>query len=291
MLKFGRYLYWDGNAQLSFELVRQESQSQVLLSKVVNAKASSGILKKTEDPEETWEASVTAVTGTSLRWKLQPAAEDAEALVVERSDGFKGQAQRMRESKQWQAVVSQPVDSGQTLLINAAPGSGKSILLREWCRGRPNNEILLMAFNRVVKDQLEVNFKSELPNVEVRTVHSLAFDATRHLHHGYVGEPTKTDIKNFLKCSWPEVERQQELLRLFCASASSRLIGHHGRELQLHNSLWRHFASGNCSFRVPHNVYLKLLQLNPELRDQTFEDFDIVVLDEAQDSMAGGCRS
>ncbi len=99
-----------------------------------------------------------------------------------------------------------------------------------------------------------------------------------------VGDPTKTELKEFLECGWDEVEKQQKLLASFCASADSKLGGRHdARTKMLHERLWAHFASGQCSFRVPHNVYLKLFQLSPSLRDQAFQSYDIVVLDEAQD--------
>jgi predicted ATP-dependent serine protease len=85
------------------------------------------------------------------QWTLVAASD---ALQLERSDGFKALARRMLQSPEWQKVVGQPVDPQQTLLIQAAPGSGKSTLLREWCRGRPNNKILLLAFNKAVAKQL-----------------------------------------------------------------------------------------------------------------------------------------
>lgn len=279
----GRYLYWEDSAQCSFEIVKQESQGHFIFSQIVNGEASSGVLNRTEDH---WNASV---TGTSVRdWKLQL---DGDALLVERSDGFEGRAERMIESKEWQAVVAQPVDPGETLLIKAAPGSGKSTLLREWCRGRPDNKILLLAFNTAVCQQLQANF-NELANVTIQTIHKFARNATKHLHHGEIGEPTETDLKKFLKCSSEEVEKQQRLLAKVCASASvsmdfDGLVSLEDEDdedtRKLQKSLWNHFSSGNCSFGVPHNVYLKLFQLSPDLRCKAFQEYDIVVVDEAQD--------
>ena len=95
-----------------------------------------------------------SVTGRSMTQWMLVAAAASDALQLERSDGFKALARRMLQSPEWQKVVGQPVDPQQTLLIQAAPGRGKSTLLREWCRGRPNNKILLLAFNKAVAKQL-----------------------------------------------------------------------------------------------------------------------------------------
>lgn len=160
-LQPGRYLYWEQSAQRSFEIVWQESQSQFLFSHFLNSEAFTGVLTKSETK---WEASVTNVsTSESKRWYLHPCAD---GLLVERSDGFQCRAERMMLSKEWQSVVEQPVAAGETLLIKAAPGSGKSTLLREWCRGRPDNNILLVAFNKAVSEQLDVNFRRGVLFVE-----------------------------------------------------------------------------------------------------------------------------
>lgn len=52
-VKVGRYLYWEGNVQRSFEIVWQESQAQLLFSQVVDGMASSGLLKRTKHMRQT----------------------------------------------------------------------------------------------------------------------------------------------------------------------------------------------------------------------------------------------
>ena len=142
-------------------LCGKSPQSQFLFSHFLNSEAFTGVLTKSETK---WEASVTNVsTSESKRWYLHPCAD---GLLVERSDGFQCRAERMMLSKEWQSVVEQPVAAGETLLIKAAPGSGKSTLLREWCRGRPDNNILLVAFNKAVSEQLDVNFRRGVLFVE-----------------------------------------------------------------------------------------------------------------------------
>ena len=42
-------------------------------------------------------------------------------------------------SEAWQSLVEEPLGHGERLKkVEAAPGSGKTTALREWCRARPN---------------------------------------------------------------------------------------------------------------------------------------------------------
>ena len=201
-LQPGRYLYWEQSAQRSFEIVWQESQSQFLFSHFLNSEAFSGVLTKSETK---WEALVTNVsTSESKRWCLHPCAD---SLLVERSDGFLCRAERMMLSKEWQLVVEQPVSAGETLLIKAAPGSGKSTLLREWCRGRPDNNILLVAFNKPVSEQLDVNFRSGgvLPveflfDVHFSSFSSFFWDCQRWNERGKTGNKPRSSIEHIFAC-------------------------------------------------------------------------------------------
>ena len=54
-LTTGRYLYWEESVQRSFEIVHQESQSQMIFSQVLDGVAASGVLKRIEDSQR-WEA-------------------------------------------------------------------------------------------------------------------------------------------------------------------------------------------------------------------------------------------
>ena len=54
-LTTGRYLYWEESVQRSFEIVHQESQSQLIFSQVLDGVAASGVLKRIDSQH--WEAS------------------------------------------------------------------------------------------------------------------------------------------------------------------------------------------------------------------------------------------
>eukprot|EP00439_Symbiodinium_sp_Y106_P014895 s453_g2.t1 len=283
-LQPGRYMYQEGPAQSTFEIVWQESQSQYLFSQALDGQGPrTGVLECFESGR--WKASLCSTSSTpSLVLQLEPLCSTPCVLQIDRSDGLCCRAQRLEESEEWKEILAQPVDTGKAMLITAAPGSGKSTLLREWCRGRPNNNILVLAFNRAVSEQMRENFR-ELGNVTVKTIHAVAHGATRHLHNDRVGEVSGTDLKNFLDCrTWEEVDSQRKRLAEFCASSSDRLLGHPDpRTRERHKLLWEHFGSGRCSFRMPHDVYLKFFQLDKSLGSKAFADYDTIVLDEAQD--------
>ena len=214
-LQPGRYMYQEGPAQSTFEIVWQESQSQYLFSQALDGQGPrTGVLECFESGR--WKASLCSTSSTpSLVLQLEPLCSTPCVLQIDRSDGLCCRAQRLEESEEWKEILAQPVDTGKAMLITAAPGSGKSTLLREWCRGRPNNNILVLAFNRAVSEQMRENFR-ELGNVTVKTIHAVAHGATRHLHNDRVGEVSGTDLKNFLDCrTWEEVDSQRKRLAEF----------------------------------------------------------------------------
>ena len=83
---------------------------------------------------------------------------------------------------------------GHTMAVSAAPGSGKTKALREWGRGQPDQRILFLAFSKSVQIQQERNF-AELANVELRTIHSIAYDATMTQRLS-LAEFSKTAVKD-----------------------------------------------------------------------------------------------
>jgi len=61
---------------------------------------------------------------------------------------------------------------GRVLLINARAGTGKTTTLRMIASAHPDQKILYLVFNRKTKEEANAKFPK---NVEIRTVHSLAF--------------------------------------------------------------------------------------------------------------------
>jgi superfamily I DNA/RNA helicase len=62
--------------------------------------------------------------------------------------------------------------TGRVLLINARAGTGKTTTLQMIAAAHSDLKILYLVFNRKAKEEADAKFPG---NVEVRTVHSLAF--------------------------------------------------------------------------------------------------------------------
>ena len=77
----------------------------------------------------------------------------------------------MKPTEEQQAILDA---SGRVLLINARAGTGKTTTFQMIASAHPDQKILYLVFNRKAREEAEEKFPG---NVEVRTVHSLAFEA------------------------------------------------------------------------------------------------------------------
>ena len=84
-----------------------------------------------------------------------------------------------------------------TITVTEAPGSGNTTDLREWCRAQPGRHILVLSHSKSVQLQQELKMR-ELANVSVRTIHSVAYQATAVKHH-HVGDVSKAAVRD--ECS------------------------------------------------------------------------------------------
>jgi len=75
----------------------------------------------------------------------------------------------MKPTEEQQAILD---CSGRILLINARAGTGKTTTLQMIASAHPDLKILYLVYNRKAKEEVDGKFPR---NVEIRTVHSLAF--------------------------------------------------------------------------------------------------------------------
>jgi superfamily I DNA/RNA helicase len=178
--------------------------------------------------------------------------------------------------------------------ITAYAGTGKTATLKALASARPSERILYLAFNRAMAEESRKLF-APCRNVEVRTLHSLAFKYEGHQFAETMGEFKTLDLIPFLFAKDDEefskyYEPARDVHDTFgkwLRSSSLSLadffktpsMRSRPKKTKAHvKTLWDGCLDGK--FAMPHNGYLKLFQLNHR---GEFLGFDRVMVDEAQD--------
>ena len=94
----------------------------------------------------------------------------------------------MKPTEEQKAILDA---KGRVLLINARAGTGKTTTLRMIAAAHPDQKILYLVFNRKAREEAGAKFPR---NVEVRTVHSLAFSRNIGRWKDQVGNFTIADM-------------------------------------------------------------------------------------------------
>eukprot|EP00929_Paragymnodinium_shiwhaense_P016913 TRINITY_DN125643_c0_g1_i1.p1 TRINITY_DN125643_c0_g1~~TRINITY_DN125643_c0_g1_i1.p1 ORF type:complete len:664 (+),score=172.46 TRINITY_DN125643_c0_g1_i1:78-2069(+) len=279
----GRWLERIGDVELTFEIVHLESQGMHLFSRARNGHTA--VTGRLQEQGDRWTATLSDGGALTLRWKDARNGEAAQEKVLLRKERRGGQpvengeARPLVVSEEWQAIVHQALRPGELMKVEAAPGSGKTTALREWCRNQTDSQILFLSYSKSVQQQQELNF-GELANVTVRTIHSLAKEATGTTMNPV--EMTKTAVKEACGVSWDEagIIHTEYLNFLHSADRPSNF----SRMVQ---KLWRRVSDGRMS--ISHDGYLKKFQLELASSDASaslqgvLQPFGAIVLDEAQD--------
>ena len=174
-------------------------------------------------------------------------------------------------------ALSQTMQNNEILAIQACAGSGKTSTLREIALANPNARFLYLAFNKAIV----VESKSKFPkNVEVKTIHSLAYNYTRSKIGDFKPEGKLTyfhlkDIIDFVggyKDCALALKVFEDFLKsnkTFDDSFSNKEVIKVLFDLTL-----------NREIPITHNFYLKLYQMT----DDKQLNYDFILLDEAQDT-------
>lgn len=189
-----------------------------------------------------------------------------------------------------QRAVVDALRRSNRIKVFALAGTGKTTTLRAIAKKFPHLKMLYLAFNRAIAEKAKGKFP---PNVEVKTVHSLA--------HGHTGKPygnrlSQLDYFEIADALWLPVEyvfanikhfraflnsscpldrsKITDLIRPICSTDPAQVADF---ILELFNTL-----KTSSSMHIDHAFYLKDFQLN----FQSFgleEAYDAVLLDEGQD--------
>jgi superfamily I DNA/RNA helicase len=189
----------------------------------------------------------------------------------------------MLTNEQTKIINIQNVDK-KIIVIEAFAGTGKTSTMFEFIKKHNDKNILYLTFNSGLSSDTHGKF-GNIHNVDIMTVHALAH---KYLISNSFLDPNKTKVgkleNNYLiehfrleSLTHKQIIRKCNYIRnkieCFCSISEKEHIV--DRDIA---SIWSEMVHGKCN-QVTHDMYLKWFQLmNVKL------DYDIIILDEAQDS-------
>lgn len=206
----------------------------------------------------------------------------------------------MKPTEEQQAILD---STGRILLINARAGTGKTTTLQMIATAHPNMKILYLVYNRKAKEEADGKFPN---NVEIRTVHSLAFSGNISRWKNQIGTFTIADmlpafkgaknaqqlaalsyefIEFFLNSPFPKVETAMELFKAehleYVTDEVKKSIQYtQDRMVQSSKEILGQWYRQEKS--CPHDFYLKLFHHDGDFY-KSLNSFDVILVDEGQD--------
>ncbi|MDR2368220.1 MAG: AAA family ATPase [Deltaproteobacteria bacterium] len=196
------------------------------------------------------------------------------------------------------------IDADEDLMaITAYAGTGKTFTLRAFAENHPRERMLYLAYNKAMAEESKRAF-ANCPNVEVRTIHSLAYGQVGHKYSAKLGDIRPFNLLPFVRPVKNSSQDDQYFLAkeiLLClndffVSRSPSLeafLKENKRKIKIKLSgpkqrpkdmtklvekVWGESRDGK--FTMPHNGYLKLFQMDP---GKSLDRYDRILVDEAQD--------
>jgi F-box protein 18 (helicase) len=185
-----------------------------------------------------------------------------------------------QEQKQ---IINEPVQSKKLVLIQAFAGTGKTTTLLNVAKHNYHKKVLYLTFNRSLVDSAKANIF--IDNLTICTMHSLALNGIEN-NNFEIGKLSLKFIEERLSIDRKESTIVRNILQSFFSSNSKTISQCHVTSYNLLNEeyfinlagiIWQCILNKEC--KVPHDAYLKMFQLQ-----KVVLDYDIIMLDEAQDS-------
>lgn len=186
----------------------------------------------------------------------------------------------MNLTKEQKAIITcaSSLKQGQILKINACAGSGKTATLKQIALANPSQSFLYLAFNKAIAKESAKSFPK---NVEVKTIHALAYTFAKKYYENF--RLHNSSLKVFdIAFLFPHLNTEQlsVILKSFNDYVKSDAKNPIYYEVaQILNAMIR----GELGFT--HDFYLKLYSLASE-QVRGLNQYDYILLDEAQDSNA-----
>ncbi|MDR2353527.1 MAG: UvrD-helicase domain-containing protein [Deltaproteobacteria bacterium] len=185
------------------------------------------------------------------------------------------------------------------IAVTAYAGTGKTSTLKAYANLRPKGRMLYLAFNKAMAYEAKESF-ADLPRVEVKTLHSLAFAVVGHKYQDTLGQLRPYDLVPYLGRT--KLKEEYGLARILFELINSWMLSDSlsvndflkksrskismslkefnltpGKISPAINLIWDDMI--NKRFIMPHNGYFKLFQLSQPKLDY----YTHFLIDEAQD--------
>ncbi len=186
----------------------------------------------------------------------------------------------MNTTPQQQAIL-EAVQNHRNIKINAFAGTGKTTTLKLIAQTYKTKKILYLAFNSAIKNEATGLFPS---NTSVKTTHGLAFTAIKkhtNLTLDTLVNYRAIDISKEFEISYDQAIGTLKIFENFCNNTKNEIA----KDDIEHKSAKRMFDYMLIGKMQPtHGFYLKYYYLLLASRQISQFDYDIIMLDEAQDT-------
>lgn len=178
----------------------------------------------------------------------------------------------------------------KNLVVNAYAGTGKTSVLVEYAKRRPNERMMYLAFNRSIKEEAALKFPK---NVRCVTTHGLAFPQFGVRYQAKLGNPKASHLSRALDLDVLSAGRVLAVITNFLISTEATITEEHAipvmpkANMNIICNLVDYAQRGwelmkdpaNAAVPMPHDGYLKLYQLSKPTINT-----GIVLFDESQDA-------
>lgn len=175
------------------------------------------------------------------------------------------------------------------LLVIAYAGTGKTSMLVEYAKRRPDKRLHYLAFNRSIKEEAILKFPS---NVRCVTTHGLAFATHGKFYQAKLGNPKAYHLARAMSLDMLSAGKVLGVILNYLISPDTQITEVHaipvtsststsaiGNLIDYARRGWAMIIDTNNSVPMPHDGYLKLYQLSRPVIDT-----GIILFDEAQDA-------
>jgi len=197
-------------------------------------------------------------------------------------------------------ILNIKLEENEKIKIIAVAGSGKTTMLRDYALNNKDKNFLFIAYNKSTQQEKEDQFRY-IPNIKVKTLHSLALGACNILKKKFDLQDNlelefKENLNNYKKDYQYYIK---STLINFCNSSDFDISKIHlPKKMELENyehiyiinhskNIWnlisKQNSDNNYKIKISHDIYLKYFQLNKHLHRLVFERNVMLLVDEAHD--------